>query len=130
FGLLFIIGSWAWILAFVSFAGRYLTMNRPFLQYANDAVLPFYIMHQTALLVVGYFVLQWQIPDFVKWLIIAFSSFALVMGAYELLVRRFKVLRFLFGMRLTPTTWKLQGPFAGKNAGPGKKNAAPAGDPP
>ena len=61
-------------------------------------------MHQTVLLVVGYFVLQWHIPDFVKWLIIAFSSFILVVGAYEFLVRRFSVLRFLFGMKPTPTT--------------------------
>ena len=104
FGLLFIISSWAWILAFVGCAGRYLTINRPFLRYANDAVLPFYVMHQTVLLVVGYFVLQWQTPDFVKWPIIAFSSFVLVMGAYEFLVRRFNVLRFLFGMRPAPTT--------------------------
>ncbi len=102
FGLLFIIGSWAWILTFLGFAGQYPTMNRPFLHYANDAVLPFYVMHQTVLLVVGYFVLQWQIPDFVKWLIIAFSSFALVVGAYEFLVRRFNAVRFLFGMRPIP----------------------------
>jgi glucans biosynthesis protein C len=128
FGLLFIVGSWAWILAYVGFAGRYLTTNRPFLHYANDAVLPFYVMHQTVLLVVGYFVLQWQIPDFIKWLIIAFSSFALVIGAYELLVRRFEVLRFLFGMRPTPATG-LQEPFTGKN-GHVRNNGAPASDPP
>jgi glucans biosynthesis protein C len=102
FGLFFIISSWAWILAFLGFAGRYLTVNRPFLRYANEAVLPFYIMHQTVLLVVGYFVLQWQIPDFVKWPIIALSSFVLVLGTYEFLVRRFNVLRFLFGMKPAP----------------------------
>lgn len=99
FGLFFITSSWCWILAFIGFVSKNLTNNIPFLKYANEAVLPFYIMHQTVLLVVGYFVLQWQIPFFVKWLIIAFASFAFVMVVYEFGVRRFNVLRFLFGMK-------------------------------
>jgi len=35
-----------------------------------------------------------------KYLIISTSSFAAIMAIYDLLVRRFNVLRFLFGMRL------------------------------
>jgi len=34
-----------------------------------------------------------------KYLIIALVSFALIMVLYEVLVRPFKVMRFLFGMR-------------------------------
>jgi len=100
FGLLFITSSWCWILTFIGFTCQYMTNNTQVLKYANEAVLPFYIMHQTVLLVIGYFVLQWPIPDPVKWLIIALSSFALVMGIYEFLVRQFNVLRVLFGMKL------------------------------
>jgi glucan biosynthesis protein C len=68
-------------------------------RYANEAVLPFYIMHQTVLLCVGYFVVQWAIPDLLKWLIIVLGSFGIIMALYELLVRRFNVLRVLFGMK-------------------------------
>jgi glucan biosynthesis protein C len=99
FGLLLITSSWCWILAFIGFTCKYMTNNTQGLKYANEAVLPFYIMHQTVLLVIGYFVLRWPIPDPVKWLIIALSSFALVMGIYEFLVRRFNILRVLFGMK-------------------------------
>jgi glucan biosynthesis protein C len=99
FGLFFIISSWCWILAFIGFTSKYLTSNTRLLKYANEAVLPFFIMHQTVLLVIGYFVLRWPIPDPGKWLVIALSSFVLVMGIYELLVRRFNVLRVLFGMK-------------------------------
>ena len=79
---------------------RYLNVNKPVLTYASEAVLPFYILHQTVLLGVGYFVVQWAIPDPLKWAIIAVSSFAIIMSVYEYLVRRSNVLRFLFGMRL------------------------------
>ncbi|HYA42098.1 MAG TPA: acyltransferase [Syntrophobacteraceae bacterium] len=100
FGLLFIVSSWCWILAFIGFIIKYLLTNGPFLKYANEAVLPFYIMHQTVLLLIGYLILDWQISDPVKWLLIALSSFALVLGLYEFAIRRFNILRILFGMKL------------------------------
>jgi hypothetical protein len=59
-------------------------------------------MHQTVLLCVGYFVVQWQIPDLLKYGIIAPSSFAIILSLYEFAVRRVNVLRFLFGMRPLP----------------------------
>ncbi len=91
--------AWFSILTFLGFGMKHLNVNTPFLKYANEAVLPFYILHQTVLLCVGYFVVRWAIPDLLKWLIIAFVSFVIVMGLYEL-VRRNNILRFVFGMKL------------------------------
>jgi len=94
--------SWVIILAIVGFAMRHLTFRTPSLSYSNEAVLPFYILHQTVLLCVGYFVVQWQIPDLLKWLVIVPTSFGIIMGIYEYLVRRNSALRFLFGMKQLP----------------------------
>jgi glucan biosynthesis protein C len=91
--------SWCCVLAILGFGIGHLTFSTPFLRYANEAVLPFYILHQTVILSVGYFVVQWAIPDLLKFVIIATISFAIIMLLYEFLVRRFNVLRFLFGMR-------------------------------
>ncbi len=96
------VSSWCWILAFLGFGFKHLTRSRPILSYANEAVLPFYILHQTVLLTVGYFVIQWDIPDLLKWAIILVISFPLVMAVYEFGVRRFNVMRFLFGMKALP----------------------------
>ena len=98
-GPLYSIMSWGWILTFMGFASLRLSFTNPFLKYANEAVLPFYILHQTVLLVVGYFTFQWQISSLAQWLLIASTSFAIIMLAYEFLVRRTNVLRFLFGMK-------------------------------
>lgn len=92
--------SWCWVLTILGYGTKYLNFNNYVLPYANEAVLPFYVLHQPALLVIGYFVVQWAIPDFVKWVVIFFSSFALIMMTYEFAVRRNNVLRFLFGMKL------------------------------
>jgi len=69
------------------------------LDYTNEAVLPFYILHQTVILAVGYFVLQWAIPDVLEWAVVVVISFAIIMALYECLVRRFNLMRFLFGMK-------------------------------
>ncbi|MGW8250020.1 MAG: acyltransferase family protein, partial [Anaerolineales bacterium] len=101
-GPLFSFMSWSMILTAMGFTARNLTFTTPSLEYANEAVLPFYIMHQTVLLAIGYIVLQWQIPDFAKWIIITITSFVTIMALYEFLVRRINVLRFLFGMKVLP----------------------------
>lgn len=88
--------------AFLGFAMQHLTRPAPFLKYSNEAVLPFYILHQTVLLLIGYFVVQWAIPDLAKWAIIFVSSFIAIMLIYEFIVRRFNLMRVLFGMRLLP----------------------------
>ena len=69
------------------------------LSYSNEAVLPFYIFHQTVILCVGWFVIRWNMGMLPKFLIIAVISFALTGGLYEGLVRHFNWVRFLFGMR-------------------------------
>jgi glucan biosynthesis protein C len=96
------LGSWCCVLAILGFGRKHLGFSTPFLKYANEAVLPFYILHQTVLLGVGYFVVQWAIPDLLKWAIILAISFPIIMVLYEFLVRRFNVMRFLFGMKPLP----------------------------
>ena len=51
------------------------------------------------LLVVGYFVVQWAIPDLVNFLVIAAASFGIIMVVYEYLIGRVNILRILFGMK-------------------------------
>lgn len=90
--------------AFLGLAIQNLTKNTSFLKYSGEAVLPFYILHQTVLLSIGYLVVQWTIPDLAKWAIIFVSSFIVIMAIYEFIVRRFNVMRVLFGMRPLPRT--------------------------
>lgn len=99
FYLVYGFASWCWIQTALGFGFKYLNAPRPILAYVGEAVLAFYILHQTVLLVVGYFVVQWQIPDLLKWAVIGVVSFTAIALLYEFLIRRFNVMRFLFGMR-------------------------------
>ena len=97
---IFGLSSWCWVLAFFGFGFKHLTQPKPILAYANEAVLPFYILHQTVLLCVGYFVTQWDTADPLKYVAISMSSFIIVFILYEFFIRQVNALRFLFGMKL------------------------------
>jgi peptidoglycan/LPS O-acetylase OafA/YrhL len=91
--------SWTWVLTILGFGMKYLNFNRPVLSHANEAVLPFYILHQPVLLSVGYFIVQWSIPAALKFLLIDAFSLIIIMTVYELVIRRLNLLRVLFGMK-------------------------------
>lgn len=91
--------AWSWTLAILGFGLKHLVNGTPFLTYASEAVLPFYILHQPALLSVGFFVVLWNIPAVLKFLVIDLAAFVLIMAVYEFVVRRVNVLRVLFGMK-------------------------------
>ncbi len=92
--------AWCWIIGLLGLGSRFLNFKNRFLAYANEAVLPFYILHQTILLMIGFYVIQWEIGIGTKYIIITTTSFIVIMSWYELVVRRLNVLRFLFGMSL------------------------------
>jgi Acyltransferase family len=67
--------------------------------YANQAVLPFYVLHETVIVVIAYFVLAWPVGGAVQYCLIALGSLAATLLLYDLAVRRTRVIRFLFGLR-------------------------------
>jgi glucans biosynthesis protein C len=93
------LGTWGWLLAILGFGSRYLNRNNRVLAYANEAVLPFYILHQTVIIVIGFFVVQWDTGVGLKYLVISTTSLIGIMAIYELLVRRLNILRWLSGMK-------------------------------
>ncbi len=94
-----VLNCWSWILTFLGFAATYLNHNSPTLQYANEAVYPFYILHQTLIIVLAYFLknLAWSFA--LKFTLLAVGTFVLAWLLYELLIRRIKVLRLFFGLK-------------------------------
>jgi len=101
YALLSFFSAWCWLFAILGFGMRYLAFDRPLLRHANEGVLPFFILHQTVLLCTGYFIMTWEIHDFLKWAIVFTSSFIIIMTVYAPLIRRFELFRFLFGMKTT-----------------------------
>jgi peptidoglycan/LPS O-acetylase OafA/YrhL len=99
FQVIWAVASWGSVVFLLGLGARHLNFNSRALAYANEAVLPFYVFHQTIILMVGYYVIRWPVAASLKFVIVAVLSIAAIMALYELCVRRFNVMRFLFGMR-------------------------------
>ena len=95
----FTLMSWGWALFALYLAMKYLNFTNRLLVYSNETILPFYLLHQPVIIVIAYFVVQWEVNLWVKLLVILISSFLITLGLVELLIRPFKPMRRLFGMK-------------------------------
>jgi surface polysaccharide O-acyltransferase-like enzyme len=62
-------------------------------------VLPFYVLHETVIVAIAYFVLAWPVGGGIHFCLIALGSLAATLLLYDLGVRRAPVTRFLFGLK-------------------------------
>ena len=91
--------TWFLLAAILGFAQKHLNADNRLLRYAREAAYPFYIIHQTVIVAVGYYVLQWNTGVLPKFLVTGLGALAATLVLYDLVVRRTNVTRFLFGMK-------------------------------
>jgi peptidoglycan/LPS O-acetylase OafA/YrhL len=78
---------------------KYLNFTNKWLVFGNETIMPFYLLHQPMIIVIAYFVVQWDAGILLKLLVVVISSFMITLGLVELLIRPFKFMRKLFGMK-------------------------------
>jgi glucans biosynthesis protein C len=93
------LAAWALVLTGLGMGMTYLNFKNPFLAYANEAVLPFYILHQSVIVAVDYFIVQLPISIWLKIPAVIIISFSIIMTIYEYAIRRVNFLRICFGMK-------------------------------
>lgn len=93
------INSWCWTIFALSFGMTYLSSSSRWLNYGQRAIVPFFLLHQPVIVVIAFFVVDWQAPIALKLPLIMLSAFAITVALYELLVRRVGPAQALFGMK-------------------------------
>jgi len=86
------------IVAIIGFGRKYLNRGGKVLDYLNKACFPVYILHQTIIVIVAYYLLNYTLPIYVSILIIIGSSILITFGIYEIL-RRIKITKYLIGVK-------------------------------
>ena len=66
---------------------------------ANISILPIYILHQTLIIVIGFYVVDMEFNTWTKFIIIALTAIPASILLYKL-IQTHNVLRFLFGMKM------------------------------
>lgn len=93
--------AWAVICALFGYARRYIRTGSPLLTTLNEAVFPFYIVHQTAIVLAGHLLKPLELPVLVEAGIILGATTASCLGAYGL-ARTVPALRLPLGLKPLP----------------------------
>jgi hypothetical protein len=91
--------QWLCMIAVLGFARRWLVADSPARRYLTDAIFPYYIVHQTAIIMIAHELHGRDLPAWLEASIVISGTLAACVVTYEI-VRRIAVLRPLFGLRV------------------------------
>lgn len=93
--------TWCAIAAILGFGAKHLNRDAPALRYLTLGVFPFYLVHQTLIVVMAHHLAKLGLPQGLEALILIVLTFAGCFATYEL-VRRIPGVRVLFGLKGQP----------------------------
>ncbi len=88
----------SWIMFFLGLFARNMNFNHSVLIPANMSILPIYVLHQSLIIVFGYYIVGLELDLYIKFLIIAFTAIPVSVVLYKL-IQTNNVTRFLFGLK-------------------------------
>jgi peptidoglycan/LPS O-acetylase OafA/YrhL len=92
--------GWFWVITLVGYAQRYLNFSNNWLPALSEGIYPFYILHQTVIVIIGYYICQLQWSIAAKFWSINFLTLVFTVTIYVLCIRPFNILRIPFGLKL------------------------------
>lgn len=96
-----IVFTWTCIMMLFGYAKKYMNKDHKYRKKLNEGIYPFYLLQQPAIVIVGYFVLEWQISLVLKITFLVIISLVFILSLYSIFIIRFKVLRIMFGLKYT-----------------------------
>lgn len=94
-----VIESNCWIFSVLAFCSKYLNRNSRALTYLSEAAYPVYILHMIFLFAGSWMIFQWRLPVWIAFILLLLFTVAGCFASFEI-IRRVRILRPLFGMKL------------------------------
>ena len=102
FALFWTFEVWAWLLLVLYLGIRWLDFPNAVMSYLEESILPFYVLHHPVMLTVASFVVTWSIGAWPKFFVILAVAGSITLALYEFGVRRWSLMRTIFGLRPLP----------------------------
>lgn len=91
--------GWCFVLTILGYGQVYLNKPSRYIKHMNEAVYPFYILHQTVIVAFGYYIIQLDLNIPAKLVMLLISSFLMIVFVYRFFIYPFRITRVLFGMK-------------------------------
>ena len=93
------VNMWSWILGLFGLSSVFLNRKSSIIQYCNRAVYPFYILHQTVIVILAYWLMDsnWNLIS--KFSTLVIGTFMICWVLYEFIIKRFLFLNLVMGVK-------------------------------
>lgn len=88
----------SWTLFFLGLFAKTMTAKHHLLVPANISILPIYILHQTLIILFGYYIISLELSLFIKFILITITAIPASVFLYKLIETN-RITRFLFGLK-------------------------------
>ncbi len=92
--------SWFTVITIIAYGQHHLNKPHPWLSKINEGLYPFYILHQTVIIAIGYYICQLDWSITAKYWTISLLTAVFCVALFLTLIRTNKVMRFLFGLKV------------------------------
>jgi glucans biosynthesis protein C len=96
--LLWMANGWFWILTLIAWAEFWFKTTPPVIRYLNSGVYCYYIVHQTLIIIIAYYLTPMKLGGFLEPLVVILLVVSGCLLSFEL-VRRIPFISFLFGVQ-------------------------------
>jgi len=91
--------AWSIGVSVLGYAARYLNRDNGFRKIANEAIYPFYLLHQPLIIILAYFILPLEMTPLGKALLIGGVTLTTAIFLYGFIIKPFRTTRLIFGMK-------------------------------
>ena len=93
--------EWCWLVAILGYGKRILVKDKKWIKYFREIALPFYIFHQTVIIILAYYIIQIEMIWVFKFLIISGVALVVTILLCEV-IKTNNITRLIFGMKKKP----------------------------
>jgi hypothetical protein len=93
------VNTWSWIIAVFGYASLYLNRESATLKYRNTVVYPFYVIHFTILIFLGYVLMNFRMHYAWKMVLMVIGTYGISFILIEYVISRINFIRPLFGLK-------------------------------
>ncbi len=98
YSLFWSLNIWSWCMAVLAMGVIWLNRSNAVVRYGAESALPVYIVHHPVVVILGSFIITWDLPLLLRFLLLVTSAMAITVAIYEFGIRRTNVTRFIFGL--------------------------------
>jgi len=92
--------TWSCGITMIGYFKKYFNKDSKYRKLLNEGIYPFYLLHQPAIIIVAFYVVNWPISVYFKIPIIIFLSLLLILLMYFILIKPLNLFRIIFGLKL------------------------------